>query len=388
MRLLIVVPRLVTGSLTVLAWLTLLVCANQLTGVAMAQGSSGLPKQDPQLLLFVERALPWYPGSIFTVKAEESFHTPSGRIRLVTVERACDNKSLSGERSLLIDEISSTAWLGAIGRLPDASHGLGGNDFKAFVERFIPEGIEKTQRLRTTVVWDGTYTRTGAVIPIKLNVNSGYGSYDKTAAVTADGRFFVLGNPLPYDQNPVEYRRQLIAASKLVVWDHDSATANVEIVELSDFQCPGCKVKWSTIEEALKTYGSSVKHGMVNFPLTSIHPWAFRSACASWCVGEQDIEMVIGLKKLFYSLQREMTTSEVTATSRDFVIGQGLSVDTFNACYLKKSSLDAVHGQMGLGHRLGVDATPTYFINGWKVQVPDKSWLMPMIERLIEGKHP
>jgi protein-disulfide isomerase len=359
-----------------------------LPGVATAQRSSGQPRQDPQLLLFAERALPWYPNSIFAIKAEDSFHTPSGRVRLVTVERACDNQSLSGERTLLIDEIASTVWLGAIGRLPDASHGLGGNDLKAFVELFIPDAMEKAQRLKAKVVWDGSYTRTGAVLPFKLSVSSGYGSYVKPAAVTADGRFFVIGNPLPYDQDPVEYRRQLIAASPLVVWDHDSATAKVEIVELSDFQCPGCKAKWSTIEQALKTYGSSVKHGLVNFPLTMIHPWAFRSACASWCVGEQDIEMVIDLKKLFYSLQREMTTSEVTDTSRDFVIGQGLSIETFNACYLRKSSLDAVHGQMALGYMLGVDATPTYFINGWKVQVPDKSWLMPMLERLIEGKSP
>jgi protein-disulfide isomerase len=375
-------PRLVTGTITVL---TLLICA--CAGVVLAQGS-GQPRQDPKLLLFVERALPWYPDSIYTVKSEESFHTPSGRIRLVTVDRACASKSLSGERTVLIDEISSTAWLGGVGRLPDDSHGLGGNDLKAFIESFIPEGLQQSQRMRSRVVWDGGSIRSGAVIPFKLKVSSGYGEYDKPVAITADGRFFILGSSLPYDQDPVAYRRELIASSSLVVWDHDSADARVEIVELSDFQCPGCKAKWATIEQVLKTYGSSVKHGMVNFPLTTIHPWAFRSASASWCVGEQDAEMVIGLKKLFYSLQREMTTGDVTDTSRDFVIGQGLSVEAFNACYLKQSSLDAVHGQMGLGNSLGVDATPTYFINGWKVQVPEKSWLMPMVERLIEGKDP
>jgi protein-disulfide isomerase len=366
--------------------LILIACVSLYAGTALAQASQ--PKQDPQLLLFAERALPWYPDSIFSVKTDQSFHTPSGLIRLVTVERSCDNRSLSGERSLLIDEISSTAWLGAIGRLPDVSHGLGGNELKAFIERFIPEGLMQTQRLRSTIEWDGSYTKTGAVIPFKLEVSSGYGSYYKTAGVTADGRFFILGHPLPYDQDPVAYRRQLIADSRLVVWDHGSPSAQVEIVELSDFQCPGCRFKWDTIEEVLETYGGSVKHGMVSFPLTVIHPWSFRSACACWCVGQQDPEMIIDLKKLFYTLQREMTTSEVTATARDYVEGQGLSLESFNDCYLKPESIDAVHGQMELGHLLGVDATPTYFINGWKVQMPDKSWLAPMIERLIEGKEP
>jgi protein-disulfide isomerase len=129
-----------------------------------------------------------------------------------------------------------------------------------------------------------------------------------------------------------------------------------------------------------------MRHGMVSFPLTTIHPWAFRSACASWCVGEQDVAATLQFKELFYSIQREMEVSLVTPTSVDFVVGQGLDEASFRSCYLRKPSLDAVHGQMALGHQMGVIATPTFFVNGWKVQAPSETWFPAMIERLLAGE--
>ena len=125
---------------------------------------------------------------------------------------------------------------------------------------------------------------------------------------------------------------------------------------------------------------------MVSFPLTTIHPWAFRSAAASWCVSRQGAKLLTPFKELFYSLQSEMEVSLVTPTALDFVAGNGLDEQAFRSCYLREPSLDAVHGQLELSHRLGVIATPTYFVNGWLVQAPDEAWFGSMVERLLAGE--
>jgi len=43
---------------------------------------------------------------------------------------------------------------------------------------------------------------------------------------------------------------------------------------------------------------------------------------------------------------------------------------------------------MSLGKVLGVNSTPTYFVNGWKIQVPDGSWFPAFVDRLLKGEEP
>jgi len=78
----------------------------------------------------------------------------------------------------------------------------------------------------------------------------------------------------------------------------------------------------------------------------------------------------------------------VTPTSLDFVDGQGLDEAVFRACYLRNNSLAAVHSQLALGHEMGVNATPTYFVNGWMIQMPGAEWFPELISRLAKGEDP
>jgi hypothetical protein len=251
----------------------------------------------------------------------------------------------------------------------------------------LPELLKQNMDLKVKVAWDSGL-RAGALIPFRLRVDTGYGEYSKLAAVSADGKVLTLGARLPLGEDPVRFRRDLLAGSRDVVWDHGKPEAKVELVELSDFQCPGCKAKWTLIKKTLDELGDGVRHGFVSYPLTTIHPWAFRAACAGHCVAEQRVDLLLPLKELFYSLQRDMSVGEVTPTAQDFVAANGLDQSRFDACYLKPPSLDGIHGQMTLGHRLGVNATPTYFVNGWLVQVPDEEWFLPMLRRLAAGEEP
>jgi len=358
-----------------------------LASTVAARQEAESPKQDLKLLRFAERALPWYPDSSFTITEDERKQTASGSYRLVSVDRSCDSKYLAGVRPLVIDEMTSQVWIGNRGKLPTADGAFDPSNLRRVVEHLIPDLLLSSNRIKAKVDWK-TDLRPGGVIPFTLVVDSGYGEYRKLGAVTADGKYLILGSPLPFDRDPVEYRRDMLRTSPQVVWDEPSSEARAEIVEFSDFECPGCRAKWSLIKKSLDTFGSLVQHGYVAFPLNTIHPWAFRSACAGWCVAQKKPELLVPLKELFYSMQEEMAVSLVTPTAKDFVAAEGLDEEEFLACYLRQPSLDGVHEQLTLGNRLGVMATPTFFINGWMVVVPEEAWLMPMLERLTAGEEP
>jgi protein-disulfide isomerase len=362
-----------------------------LTGSAAdTRAADPMLRQDPEVLRFVERSIPWYPGSAFTVVADETTATPSGSYRTVRVKRTCDNQVLTGEPSVVIDLATGLAYLGSVGELPFNQTGSSPRALRPFLEGFLPEVLQQNMNMKVRVDWElPEDVSPGAIIPFHLIVDTGYGEFAKPVAVTSDGRLLIMGAGMPLDGDPVAIRRALFDDSDFVVWDHGgSGEAKVEIVEFSDLECPACKGKWPMVKGAMESSGAAIRHGMVSFPLTSIHPWAFRASSATWCIGAQSADQVIGFKELFYDLQRDMEVGLVTPTSTDFVAGNGLDEEAFRACYLRGSSLDAVHAQLALGHRVGVNATPTYFVNGWMIQMPQDEWFGDLISRLAKGQDP
>jgi protein-disulfide isomerase len=368
------------GACAMLLWLVSTVSAQ--TGEA--------PEPDEKTVRFVKRAIAYYPNSVFELVSNERYTTPSGSYRLVEVQRTCDSRILTGKPTVLVDEIANTAWLGSVAELPPVQDaGLGPDAIKAFIENFLPGALKASMNLKVEIEWDAGPRRPGALIPMSLLIDSGYGFYRAPAAVTAEGKFLVMGTEMPRDEDPVAVRRRRLAESKVVMWDTESnGEAKLDIVEFSDYECPACKGKWPLIKQSIEKHGSAVRHGMVSFPLTTIHPWAFRAASASWCVAEQSPSSLISFKETFYSLQREMQVSEVTPTSIDFVAGNGLDETAFRSCYLREPSLDAVHRQMSLGQIMAVRATPTYFVNGWLIQVPNDTWFPDFLETLLRGEEP
>jgi protein-disulfide isomerase len=355
-------------------------------GSAAAQDAAVAPLE-PELLRLIKREAAWYPDSTFEVSSNERGQTPSGSYRVIGVDRTCASDFLSGTQTMILDEVTGIAWIGSIGRLPFKEAGIAPSGLGKFLEDFLPEVLKSNLRLKTRVEWGSGPRRSGALISFWLSIDSGYGEYRKQAAVTSDGEYLVLGTGYPSDQDPVEIRRRTLNESELVMWDHGAAASTrVEIVEFSDLECPACRRRWPLIKKNLEDNVELLRHGMLSTPLTSIHPWSFRAASASWCVAQQDPPALIPLKELFYSLQAEMEVSLVTPTAVDFVNGQGLDEDRFRECYLKQPSLEAVHGQLAMSQDLGVVATPTFFVNGWKIQVPGEDWFPQVIERLIAGE--
>jgi protein-disulfide isomerase len=348
------------------------------------------PEPAPKVMRFVERALAWYPNSQFELVSNTRVQSPSGSYRIVEASRTCASRLLTGKPTVVVDENANRVYLGSVGELPPlVEAGVGPEALRSFLENFLPDALSASMGLKVKIEWDVGPRRPGAVIPFFLVIESGYGSYRRESAVTADGKYLVMASGMALDDDPVSYRRRQLAESNVVVWDtHSGGQPTVEIVEFSDLECPACRGKWPIINMVLQKYPDSIRHGMVSYPLTSIHPWAFRAASASWCVALQNPDELIPFKETFYALQREMEVSLVTQTAVDFVAGRGLDEEAFRECYLRPPSIDAVHRQLSLGQNMGVSATPTYYVNGWRIQVPDASWFPAFVERLINGEEP
>ncbi len=136
------------------------------------------------------------------------------------------------------------------------------------------------------------------------------------------------------------------------------ATAPVTLVEFSDYQCPFCSRVTPTLKRLRETYGERIRIVWKDFPLYDIHPLAQKAAEAAWCAGDQGKYWEFH-DRLFVNqgtLGSEGLTQHATAV--------GLEPKAFATCIESGRHAGRVKEGAGLGRDLGVDSTPTTFING------------------------
>ncbi len=152
-------------------------------------------------------------------------------------------------------------------------------------------------------------------------------------------------------------------------------SAKVVVVNFDDFECPFCSRMHSTLfPEIFKEYGDRVTFYYKDYPLVDIHPWAIHAAVDANCLATQNGDAYWDFADYIHAHKAEVD-SEKTNDARFAVLDkmatmQGdkhkVDVAKLQAC-VKAQNEDGVRASMREADGLGVNATPTLFINGQKI---------------------
>ncbi|MEK7563797.1 MAG: DsbA family protein [Patescibacteria group bacterium] len=142
-----------------------------------------------------------------------------------------------------------------------------------------------------------------------------------------------------------------------------NANAAVAVVEYGDLQCPACQAAHTQINAPLlQKYGAQIRFEFKHFPLRSIHRYALEASMASECAADQGkfweyVDVV-------YSEQKKLDIAQLSVWAKTL----GLDEDLFDRCMKSKIKRTTVLADYEEGQGLGVTGTPTYFVNGKKVE--------------------
>jgi protein-disulfide isomerase len=151
--------------------------------------------------------------------------------------------------------------------------------------------------------------------------------------------------------------------------------AHVVVVNFDDFECPYCAAMHRTLfPEILKEYGDRVTFIYKDDPLSDIHPWAIHAAVDANCLAAQNTDAYWDFADYIHSNKSEVD-GEKTQDARFAALdkmtllqGQKHHEDEpiLQAC-IKQQNETAVRASMKQADDLGINATPTLFINGQKI---------------------
>jgi len=152
-------------------------------------------------------------------------------------------------------------------------------------------------------------------------------------------------------------------------------SAKVVVVNFDDFECPFCSRMHATLfPEIFKEYGDRVTFIYKDYPLAEIHPWAIHAAVDANCLAAQNGDAYWDFADSIHANKAEVDSQKTPAARLDaldkMVLLQGqkhnVDIPRLEAC-VKAQNEDAVRASMKEADGLGVDATPTMFINGQKI---------------------
>ncbi len=182
-----------------------------------------------------------------------------------------------------------------------------------------------------------------------------------TLAIVIGASLLIGGKPATQNAVPIANAESLVREDS---YNEGAETSKVTIVEFGDFQCPACGAAHPIVKQLLREYEGKITFVFRNFPL-EMHKNANVAAQAAEAAGAQG--KFYEMHDQIYNNQKDWEESgkpmeQFTAYAEEI----GLDVEKFTQDVESKKFEAKVKKDVDDGYAVGVNATPTFFINGVK----------------------
>lgn len=163
-----------------------------------------------------------------------------------------------------------------------------------------------------------------------------------------------------------------------------SPTAAVTVEEFADFQCGSCAAVHPIMNEIKSTYGSRIRFVFRNYPLSiPAHDKAYEAAVAAEAAGLQG--KFWDLQNLLFNNQQAWTASPTYKTMwKEYATKVGLDVAKWENDMAGLSAKSRVDADLARGRAIGVNSTPSVYINGNPVPYSEAS--VAGLKKLIDAE--
>jgi protein-disulfide isomerase len=141
-----------------------------------------------------------------------------------------------------------------------------------------------------------------------------------------------------------------------------SPKAKVTVVEFADFGCPFSAEENYVVRALAKEFPDTVRFIFRDFPLDELHPGATLAAQAGGCAADQG--KFWEFHDAIFARPSELTEEKLLGIAE----GMDLNADIFKTCLQSGKYTKEVQSDLTDGVNAGVVGTPTFFVNGVKVE--------------------
>ena len=326
---------------TLLALATLFLCA-----AAQAQMSSAAAIKN-----YAAKVMPRCPGATLTVEPMPGPGPKNFNVYNVVVRSS--DQYCGGKKYLLHSPKTNQVLAGSLLPIP--------KDGRAANVRIAAEATRLLGKQMMATV--SPFPLPDGIKNVNITRQTPYGPFSYTGFLDASEEYLIIaarGNLLT---EPAQSLRETLKAATAAARRGNGA-AKVEILELSDFQCPTCAMAHEKIEPIIQKNLGKVNYGRIDLPLFEHHEWAVPAA-----MGARAIQQVAPAKYWAYvdhvfKNQEAIGKQNFDKWLQDYCEDNEISWPAVVKIYASKAERQALLEQVSRAFAVGIASTPTFIVNG------------------------
>ena len=179
-------------------------------------------------------------------------------------------------------------------------------------------------------------------------------------------------------------REELLAAVTSKDWVKGRREADVVLIEYGDFQCPACAVYFPLVAQLHQEFGDKIAFVYRHFPLSQIHAQAELAARATEAAGKQGKFWEMH-DRIFENQANWAGQSSAGEMFLQYALALELDPDKFKSDLETEEVRERVRSDFQDGIKYGVNSTPTFFLNGKRVQPRTYGEFKNLIKQVLAG---
>ncbi|MEO8379335.1 MAG: thioredoxin domain-containing protein [Acidobacteriota bacterium] len=208
-----------------------------------------------------------------------------------------------------------------------------------------------------------------------------YGPFAYNGFLDASGQFLVVGFRGTLTTEPARTLRESLGSTNAA---RRGNAAKVEILELSDFQCPTCARAHEQIEPIIKKNLAKVNYARLDLPLFEHHEWSLPAAMAARAIQRVAPDKYWQYVDFVFKNQESIGKQKIDDVIKNWVEDNDVDKAAFQKIYGSKSERQALLDQVSRAFAVGVASTPTYLVNGQIMGFgPDGAFTMDAINKAL-----
>ena len=330
------------------------------------------PASQAALETYVKRALPLCPDSTTTITPITGRPLPSGFVAYDVTVTAKDAAACNTKKSLIYSPSSGQIILGNVIPLPSDPRPL-----NARLSDYASQVLKK-EIVATAMPFplpDGLKIAT-------LTKQTEYGPFSYHVFVDASEQFMIIGMRGNLSEKPGKTIADVLNVSTAV--RRGNPKAKIEIIELSDFECPACGNAHKTIWPVIQKNLSKINFGRLDLPLFEHHEWALPAALGARAIQQVAPSKYWDYVDFMFSNQETISKQPFDQVLKDFVEDHDIDWAKIEKIYHAPAEQQAVIEQVERAFDNNINATPTFILNGQVLAFgPDGQFALNAIRKAL-----